>query len=784
MTAPAPLSLLPAFEPLPAVSFSDSPTQTSPVSPVFAAAPAPSTPPTVTPTPVSVKHGSGSSNFFTRARSASLHNSSPVASFFRRDEEAPPPVPSTPQTTSSGRDFTFPSTSSAPISPIDDALYPPIKSVSVPHHSKAGKNWVYACRVVPEPLARPTLAQEASSVSVEMARRESLGRMELAGKGVDGAREPHTVWRTWTEFVEFSARLSNAFPVVNPPSPTSDGSPSALPSSFYRQVPRLAKKVTLFVTRATLVQRQTDLDLFVRRLFDMPDQVKRSPIVRDFFRMREEDLTGMASSASLLSPPSGAWGEVAQDGPESFSSFLAAASSPNETVRPPMPNKRRPGLAVKISTPNLRGTALAHDFEGAEPVRPAAPRANTENVVSHLRTSNYSVSTSSSTSSSITVTPQSVSNSTSHSSFKKPSPLGSTFRFGGSPDVEYKPAAAPAEPKKRPSLGPLRHFRSLQDLRHQSSAPAYPSEPMPKLASVGMLRAVTQPHPLPSPSPASSPALSSSPFPFPQSSASSTYSASPAMSRGRSGSKSSSTSSFEDLWGGPAYMSPNPSSQSATFRHGPSGRLDRVPESAQRPRRPSMPGSRHTAGSIGTKASCGHSSTPSTSSIGSARSSNAGSSLDLTRSLGDYRSRRSSTDYSFSEAGSLSTPRLRIASLERVASTSSRTGNYRRTTRCRRHPSSPFLLPSLRLATATRRATAANPRSTISVLAPPPPPRLAVFPLNSHLSTPSSLPPSTLPTPPQPAPPLPLNRLKIDPTLPSNFSTTPPTSSSAFNEPA
>lgn len=131
-----------------------------------------------------------------------------MASFFRRDEEAPPPVPSLPSTpqTNSGRDFVFPSTSSAPISPVDDALYPPIKSVSVPHHSKAGKNWVYACRVVPEPLARPSLAREASAVSEEMARRGSLGRMELAGKGVEGAREPHTVWRTWTEFVEFSAR--------------------------------------------------------------------------------------------------------------------------------------------------------------------------------------------------------------------------------------------------------------------------------------------------------------------------------------------------------------------------------------------------------------------------------------------------------------------------------------------------------------------------------------------------------------------------------------------------
>lgn len=37
-----------------------------------------------------------------------------------------------------------------------------------------------------------------------MVRTGSLGPMELAGVGEEGAREPHTVWRTWSEFVEFS----------------------------------------------------------------------------------------------------------------------------------------------------------------------------------------------------------------------------------------------------------------------------------------------------------------------------------------------------------------------------------------------------------------------------------------------------------------------------------------------------------------------------------------------------------------------------------------------------
>lgn len=187
----APTTLLPAFDPLPPVSFTDDSTPTtSPVASTFAEQ-----------QPLPAKHSSsGSGSFFTRARSASFHNStSPVSAFFRRDEEVPP-VPSLPSTP--GRDFGFSSTSL----PVESSQYPPIKSVTVPHHSKAGKSWVFACRVVPEAAARPPLTSEGSSSSAEMVRRESLGKMELAGKGVDGAREPHTVWRTWPEFVEFSSR--------------------------------------------------------------------------------------------------------------------------------------------------------------------------------------------------------------------------------------------------------------------------------------------------------------------------------------------------------------------------------------------------------------------------------------------------------------------------------------------------------------------------------------------------------------------------------------------------
>lgn len=407
----------------------------------------------------------------------------------------------------------------------------------------------------------------------------------------------------------------------------------------------------------------------------MPDQVKNSSIVRNFFRLRDDDLTSSVSGRSVALPVlSNFAGEHvaddadADDGPESFSRFLAIANSPNATVKP-MQRKHRPALIVKSSTPNLRH--LAHDHVASEesllPERPTAMRAATSDAGQLLRGSHYSVSTTSSASSTLTVTPQILSGtSSSAASFiaKKTSPLAADFRFGDGPQAIEKIVV---EPKKRPILGPLRHFRSLQDLRSSNAPPSAPIEPVPKLPTARrMVRAVTQPHAIltcesPAASPLGSP-LSMSSQPFPPSAY--TGPSSQSLSRHRStASKSSSTSSFEDLWGPPLPQhSPTSSIANATFRHGPSGRITRDPEPVPLPRarRPSMIQTRSASGSIGTKASLGHKSSASTSSIGSnrSRSSAGGSSMDMARSMSGYRSRRSSTDFSFSDAGAggLSTP--------------------------------------------------------------------------------------------------------------------------------
>lgn len=343
--------------------------------------------------------------------------------------------------------------------------------------------------------------------------------------------------------------------------------------------------------------------MFVRRLFEMPELVRKSALVCDFFRMRDED-AGVPCASSGSTMPMSMGGDVSE---------LA-----------PKPRTKRPSLGVKHSTPDLRKLMMSEDLEGAfdrahsrqdgadSPFarRPPLPhRAATLDV----EDSRDSLSRSS-TSSSVTVTAHPT---------PLPSPLPSPLCSDSKPLPEIKDVQVVPKPLKKG--GALRHFRSLQDLRHHitsSSTPTSstpPTPPLPLPLSSTMARAHTQPTPIltqraPSSGPASAPFL-----------------------RQRSSSKSSTTSSFEDAGISPTY----PFAGSGSFAFGPSGRLDRVPEGTSRHRRPSMP--RTT--SIATKASAGHSPSPSASSVDSLTSS-------MRRSLSEkgYPSGRSSTD--FSDVGS------------------------------------------------------------------------------------------------------------------------------------
>lgn len=402
-------------------------------------------------------------------------------------------------------------------------------------------------------------------------------------------------------------------------------------------MPRLTRKLTLFVTRSTLIQRQDDLDLFVRRLFEMPDVIRRSDLVHDFFRIRENDLLG---TTIVSTPPSS--GESSpttplDDGePGSFSHFLTGvhSPSPNATIRVnATKTKTRPSLAVKHSTPDLR-KLMVSDAESIfdAPTRSTSSkrpllsdRANTVDDAS-VRSSAYS------SASSATITPATAASA---SLTRLPSPLSTRSPL---PSVFAEAQAAvtlAAVAAKARHQGLLRHFYSLQDLRGQQSL-TRDRPPLPKSpTSVDMGRAQTQP------------TLPSTPSSASMSRAGSTgrYHN---QQRQRSGSKSSSTSSssFEDVSGSSYASSAGawPAGGGGGFRQGPSGRLDRVPETAQRARRPSTQGRSNS----NTKASLGHSPSPSASSIGSTFSSASAS--DLSRSMsspgGYFPSRRSSTDYS------------------------------------------------------------------------------------------------------------------------------------------
>ncbi|BGO90133.1 hypothetical protein NBRC10512_004071 [Rhodotorula toruloides] len=612
---------------------------------------------------------------FPRARSDSLHQGSTQAgpSGQHRSLSPPPPLPSGPSTPLSAAptdyfsSFLYSSTSSSAASSLhpmsataDSSTAAPIKSVSVPHHSKQGKLCLFACRVVPD-------LGPAAAVPRGHARRGSLGKMRMAGQD-----EPHTVWRTWQEFVEFSASLTAAFPDdrLNPASPTTLAPP----------VPRLSKKVSLFVTRSTHAQRQNELDAFCQRLFDMPAEVKQSMLVREFFRFRPDDRLGLpssgthsaASSRSALNSP--AQFESAFDAPP-IPAWLAAGDPENdlafndETIKATNPRMLRPKLAIKISSPNLRGTVrgFGRDDESSflSPISGVSNKAGA-GLLRHFEPqdalsradSSFSMAT---MSSARTITP---------------SPVA---------PVPTVAAGSMARTIRKKASGGLRHIRSLGDLRSSNKKVTAIDEPVPALPafpplppapspsmSPSMERAATQPLPGPhfqAPISSSSSRRPSAGLPSP--SARGPYMAQTAPARENMrharGSKSS-ISSFEDLWG-TAFPS--------TFRQTPSGRVECVrTDEFGRP----VNGTKRLSG-VGVPArtnSFGHASTvrPPMYRHGRHTSTTSVSSIDSARSGGSSPSMSMTMSRSRSSGGSEMCPTPPTPAMEWSASKSSNEGGH------------------------------------------------------------------------------------------------------------
>lgn len=261
--------------------------------------------------------------------------------------------------------------------------------------------------------------------------------------------------------------------------------------------------------------------------------------------------------------------------------------STDATIKAPRPRIARPALAIKTSSPDLRGTVRGF-ANGADLFVPSP--LSTGGLPPPLPSTDFlrpSLAGGSSTPDRDAFVPTSTSSRTI-------TPL---------PDVQPStPSGAGgfAKTLKKKASGGLRHIRSLGDLRGSSKKVEAPSEPVPSLSpavlaaavsSVVMDRAATQPVVSSRPV-APMPPLSSShnlgrPLPSPSTSMPSPMGRLPPMPHSapldsrhrRSGSSKSSTTSFEDLWGTPFPTA---------FRQTTTGRVECVRDPHIGVRRPSL----------------------------------------------------------------------------------------------------------------------------------------------------------------------------------------------------
>lgn len=393
------------------------------------------------------------------------------------------------------------------------------------------------------------------------------------------------------------------------------------------------------MTRSVLEQRKSELDLFCRRLLQMPTEVRDSLIVRHFFALNTNeignhlDFSTTETLAAFTLPP-----HVDERESDQFA-----------TIKPIKSKPRRPVLAVKTSTPNLRSAMkpFGDEFDSLSPesARPvAANRSFTVDGAGLRASSEYSMASAISTASSTTITPSLYAARVPTLAIPSPQPSPSN------PDGRFKTL-------RKKASGPLRHFRSLQDLRGSSNSSSLdvPDLPVPALrpglAPTPMLRTASQPPTRPSPHPLHLGA----PIRLPSGGSGAGPSSAPLRpSHRKTNSSSSSIISAEDLWG-TSFPFPTPST---TFRQTPTGRLESVPlQTSQRSY--SSSSQRREAGARGgasistNNASCGHSSTASISSLESLRSSIR--SFDEGSGSGS-RSARNSFDWGSTECPTPPTP--------------------------------------------------------------------------------------------------------------------------------
>lgn len=286
---------------------------------------------------------------------------------------------------------------------------------------------------------------------------------------------------------DFSQRLAEAFPHVS-----------------QKQLPRLSKKMTLFVTRSTLNQRRDDLDIWVRRLADI-HEIRDSKLLSDFLydslagcmevsspspseassSSKSSPFSSSSASPSISSsrrqPPPAPLFTNSQSGRPSlnFSRPGTASNSPSRAdffatkELPPTPSAlayNRPALAHKRSTPNLRyaPNVLDQDIPPTPPPpfdikrlqagTPPLPVQATASSATSLKSRPSLDSVARSVSTDHTITPATLQKST--SSATRQSSGRQSPRTPRPSNAEEQPSLEPPPPRK----AILRHFMSLQDI--------------------------------------------------------------------------------------------------------------------------------------------------------------------------------------------------------------------------------------------------------------------------------------------------------------------------------
>ncbi|KAG0239854.1 hypothetical protein BGW41_007434 [Actinomortierella wolfii] len=159
-------------------------------------------------------------------------------------------------------------------------LAPPIVSAHVSGLEKRTSDqrvW-YTIQVQPCDLLVPVMSSSTSSTSSS----ESATTTAIP-------RKPYNIYRRYEDVAEFADQLEDEFPSLGSfQVPASDQ--GALERSKPLELPRLANRLVLFVTKTVCQQRKEDLDRYLQELFALGPILSQLRLVSEFFGIWKTDM--------------------------------------------------------------------------------------------------------------------------------------------------------------------------------------------------------------------------------------------------------------------------------------------------------------------------------------------------------------------------------------------------------------------------------------------------------------------------------------------------------------